>query len=142
MKWGRRKPQGPEVLRALLPLQNPTRVGTITGGQVLRQSLFLGYADRHQVENIVPAERANIMTSEIEGATGYHRVVLDIDMHAELIPSSSPDHFHLVIDKVVKQDKYFALLNALADAGVVEEGYARASLARGYSAIRVPWVRK
>jgi hypothetical protein len=140
VRW--RKPRGVDVLRSLLPLQNPRRDGTITGGQVLRRSLFLGYADRHQVEDVVGIEQANIMTSEIEGAPGYHRVVLDIDMHAELIPSSSPDHFHLVIDKVIEKDKYFELLNALANAGVIEEGYARASLVRGYSAIRVPWVRK
>lgn len=31
---------------------------------------------------------------------------------------------------------------ALAAAGIIEQGYANASIARGYSAIRPPWEKK
>ena len=35
-----------------------------------------------------------------------------------------------------------ALLTAMADCGIVEEGYVRASYAKGFSAVRVPWLAK
>lgn len=31
---------------------------------------------------------------------------------------------------------------AMRDAGILEEGYVAASRMRGYSAIRLPWVKK
>ena len=33
-------------------------------------------------------------------------------------------------------------LTAMADCGIVEEGYARASYEKGFSAVRVPWLAK
>jgi len=38
--------------------------------------------------------------------------------------------------------KLGALLVALAEAGVIEEGYLKASLERGHTALRLPWVKK
>lgn len=71
-----------------------------------------------------------------------HRPVLDLDLPAQLIPSSTPGHFHLYLDVEVPHRAYMALLDALAVAGVIEEGYRNASRERGYTAARLPWVRK
>lgn len=84
---------------------------------------------------------ADIITSEIEGSD-KHKVILDIDFGAQLIPSSTPGHFHLYLDKEVEWSKFKTLLSALAKAGIVEHGYADASINRGYSAVRLPWVEK
>lgn len=67
-----------------------------------------------------------------------HRPVLDIDFPAALVPSATPGHFHLYLDKVLSHDKYMFLLNALAEVGIIEEGYERASQERGYSSARLP----
>lgn len=67
-----------------------------------------------------------------------HRPVLDIDMNAALIPSATPGHFHLYIDKLVPWDAYEKLLQAMADCGIIEQGYADASIERGYSSARLP----
>ena len=39
-------------------------------------------------------------------------------------------------------EQYVAILEALANAGVVEQGYYRASLLRKGTHLRLPWVRK
>ncbi len=39
-------------------------------------------------------------------------------------------------------DTYVTMLDALAYAGIIEPGYAEASKARGFSAVRLPWVSK
>ena len=71
-----------------------------------------------------------------------HRPVLDIDFPAALVPSTTPGHFHLYLDRLMSWRMYEQLLEALADAGIIERGYATASTERGYSSVRLPWVSK
>jgi hypothetical protein len=73
---------------------------------------------------------------------GNHRPVLDIDFPAALIPSSTPGHFHLYLDKQLTTTQYMKLLDALAESGIIERGYASVSEARGYTSARLPWVKK
>src|SRR5579872_4116295 len=80
-------------------------------------------------------EEANLLgsycTTMREGGkeVEIHMPVLDIDFPCELIPSSTPGHFHLLINKAIRWPKYAELLEALASAGVIEYGYAKASIA-------------
>lgn len=67
-----------------------------------------------------------------------HRPVLDLDIGAALIPSATPGHFHLYIDKLIPWSVYEQLLIALGDCGIIEPGYMQASLDRGYSSARLP----
>jgi hypothetical protein len=71
-----------------------------------------------------------------------HKVVLDIDLRAVLVPSSTPDHSHLFIDHTMSWRKYVRLLRALSDAGIVEPGYVKAAERRGFTTVRLPWIRK
>jgi hypothetical protein len=88
-------------------------------------------------------EEANVMTSEVAGTEGLlHKPVLDIDMPAKLIPSSTPGHFHLYIDHAMPWGRYAELLRALAAAGLIQEGFAESSIQRGYSVVRLPWIKK
>lgn len=107
------------------------------------------WTDSEQMENTaIPPEAtmadANIVTSRFGNGQARHVVVLDIDRPAWLVRSSTPGHFHLYIDVPggVPHETYMALLGTLADAGVVEYGYARASQARGFSSARFPWIKK
>lgn len=86
-------------------------------------------------------ETADIVTSHDPGLN-RHRPVLDIDFPVSVIPSSTPGHHHLYIDKPMEWTRYQLLLEALADAGVIEQGYANVSIARGYTSVRLPWVKK
>lgn len=91
-------------------------------------------------------DHANVVSSlRLDGSDfeePYHAVALDLDIPAYLVPSSTPGHSHLYIDAKVPHHRYMALLSALADAGVIERGYADVSIKRGRSDLRLPWVEK
>lgn len=85
--------------------------------------------------------KAHIVLSH-DGATGLHRPVLDIDFPIHVEPSSTEGHFHLYLDKAMPWDQYARFLSALADAGIIERQYASVSRERGYTSVRLPWIRK
>lgn len=74
--------------------------------------------------------------------TKYHALLLDLDVPAYLVPSTTPGHSHLYVDVAINEDDYFELLDMLADCGVIEEGYAIASKRKGGTFLRLPWVKK
>ena len=71
-----------------------------------------------------------------------HYPVLDIDIPAHLVPSSTPGHSHLYIDAPLTGRQLWALCDALAEVGILQPGYVRACKTRGYTSVRLPWVRK
>lgn len=100
--------------------------------------------DKGEVPNLVmaygqPGDPNAIMVASTEPE---HALLLDLDVPAYLVPSSTPGHSHLYIDVRIPQSKYMALLLALADAGVIEKGYQLASETRGATALRLPWIKK
>lgn len=119
-------------------------------GNVLRHSnRIAGDYDSQEDERLVTGkvDHANLLTSELDtsafpGMPAMHRPVLDIDWDVTLLPSTTTGHHHLLINRAITWDQYRALLTALATAGIIEEGFAGASQARGYSAVRLPWVKK
>lgn len=96
----------------------------------------------YDVSEAVTEEDANSFSSHIVGRPGFHAPVLDIDFQAELVPSSTPGHFHLYLEKQVHWEKYKKLLLALEDCGIISKGYARASITRGATYVRKPGVYK
>jgi len=98
----------------------------------------------------VPLEPGYYAGTQLEGMESKHhradrdshKPILDIDFPAKLVPSSTEGHFHLYLDKELSWEQYEKLLRALADAGIIEQGYANASIERRYSAARLPWVKK
>ncbi len=94
------------------------------------------------VEETFSLDNADIVSSAFSYPSNQHMVVLDIDVPATLVPSSTPGHSHLYIDAPMDWDVYSALLDALGDAGILEPGYVGASKARGFTAVRLPWVSK
>jgi hypothetical protein len=101
-----------------------------------------GYVPAENYRPTTDLDEATVITSEVAGKPGTHKIVLDIDLPAQLIPSSTPGHFHLYIDHEVDEGAFWPLLDALVDAGLVEPGYRGASQMRGFTAARLPWVRK
>lgn len=89
----------------------------------------------------VSESEANLVTSAT-GNGDWHLPVIDLDVPHRLEPSSTPGHSHLYIDVPVKWDDYVALLNELANAGIVEFGYVEASKAKGATMVRKPGVTK
>jgi hypothetical protein len=90
---------------------------------------------------------ANLITSLVSqrdpNAESLHKVVVDVDrMPVKALESSTPGNYHLYIDKAMRWPTYTKLLNVLEEAEIIETGYLNATLARGYSTLRLPWVKK
>lgn len=106
----------------------------------------VGSSDPSVFEDVSASVADAHVVSSLRGGdpTGRHAVVLDIDHPAWLVESSTPGHFHLYIDVPggIPDHNYRTLLNVLAVCGVIEEGYKEASLARGHSDVRLPWIKK
>lgn len=92
---------------------------------------------------MVDIGKADVVSSLHNSGSG-HALVIDIDHPSWLVRSTTPGHFHLYVDVPggITDAKYRRLLGALADAGVVERGYYEASVARGHSDVRLPWIKK
>lgn len=94
------------------------------------------------VQLTADADEANVITSISSSDPRNHKLVLDIDIPAVLIPSSTSGHFHLLIDKELTWSKYEKLLDALATAEVITPEYADHSKRKGFTAVRLPWIKK
>ena len=108
-----------------------------------RNEYVQGKDDR---EPTVDLDQANVVSSlqsgTEPGSRAQHYPVLDLDLPAVLVPSPTPGHSHLYIDLPIPDDTYWRLCDALVDAGVLQEGYVSACKSRGYTSVRLPWVRK
>lgn len=84
---------------------------------------------------------ANLVSSLCDD--GFHRPAIDIDIPCRYVESSTPGHGHLYFDELsLPWEKYCKLLDALVDAGIVEEAYYEVSLARGQTLLRKPGIQK
>lgn len=88
----------------------------------------------------VPKREATLVSSKL--VDGQHAPALDIDLPCRLVPSTTEGHFHLFIDKPMSWRRYKALLKALKNAGVIEEGYYGASVRRRMTMLRMPHIKK
>ena len=88
----------------------------------------------------VPLDEANLVAS-LRG-DGLHSPAFDIDSPVHVIPSSTPGHHHLYLERPITWRTYRRLLRALHRAGYVESGVYWRSLDRGATFLRLPWIRK
>lgn len=97
---------------------------------------------RNKLTEVQDPKEADIISSTVPGPGNWHTVMIDLDIPAHLVPSSTEGHSHLYIDFPMKWEQYTKLLDALAEAGIVEPGYVGASKERGFTSLRLPWVKK
>lgn len=131
------------IVAILLPEESePIRTYPNEVPRVLRKSELKSVAEYNGAsEPVVDLDKANIITSA-SPVGDQHYPVLDLDVPAHLIPSSTPGHSHLYIDHPVSQIQLWDICEAMADAGILEQGYFKASRKRGYTAVRLPWIKK
>lgn len=105
--------------------------------------------DISEARPIVPVKQADVLTSEVDQSNitwhsqqDLHKPVLDLDFPAKLLDSSTPGHHHLLIDKELTWEQYEKLLDVLAEVGILQQGYVNASKERGFTCVRLPWVKK
>lgn len=98
--------------------------------------------DQGIIEETSSLDEAHIVSSQFRGDVRLHMLAIDLDVPAALVPSTTPGHSHLFIDAPMSWKQYERVLDALRGAGILENGYVAAAKARGFSAVRLPWVRK
>ena len=90
----------------------------------------------------VPAGKApNVITSMATvtfGDENTHLPCIDLDFPCSLVPSQTPGHYHLFLNKRITWEQYVPILRALADAGILQKGYVEGSIKRKATAVRVP----
>ena len=105
-----------------------------------------GGEDRPATEDLAAANViSSISRGEVPAHVGgrpRHWPVLDLDIPAVLVPSSTPGHSHLYLDVEMNDEQFWAMCDALVEAGVLQPGYVSACKSRGYTSVRLPWVRK
>jgi hypothetical protein len=87
---------------------------------------------------IKKTDRVNLIGSEI--SPGLHAPVFDVDFPIRALPSRTPGHYHLYIDKVLTWQDYGKLLKTLSEVGIIEKGYADAAFEKGGTYVRLPKV--
>lgn len=114
---------------------------TLAGGD---SNSFDGEPDRKKI--LVPLGEANIVGSELisreDPEYSIHKPVLDIDMPLWVKESTTPGHFHLIIDKEMTWRDYRKLLITMQEVGILEKGFVDAAISRKASWIRTPWTQK
>jgi hypothetical protein len=109
-----------------------------------------GWRERRVPGQVHPDERpvellgeANAITSMVARSGGeWHRPLLDLDIPASLVPSSTPGHSHLYIAQTISWDQMAGLLRAFGHAGLIAPASVRLAMEQGYTALRLPWVHK
>lgn len=92
-----------------------------------------------------PLEPALLVESNLvcsDRDDGLHIPMLDLDMPAMLLKSSTYGHYHLYIDKPMTWENYEKLLDVLGEVGILEPGYVAVSKRRKRTQLRTPWTKK
>lgn len=98
-----------------------------------------GYCSCPEDLTTVTEGEADLICSDVEHSEGLaHRPVIDLDFPCQLVPSATPGHFHLYIDKTISWSQFEQVLFAMTRAGLVQKGYLDATRRRGYAAVRHP----
>lgn len=105
--------------------------------------------DGLDVEKLIeelPLGNSNSVSSKIKNEpfapAGWHLPVLDFDFNVWASESSTPGHYHVILDKPMSWEKYKKLLEVMADCGLLEQGFLNASIEREASWVRTPWTDK
>jgi hypothetical protein len=91
-------------------------------------------------------EDANLLTSRIEATIDTeeekHFIIMDVDHEAELIPSSTPGHYHLYIYHEVTKEQLDKFVAVAREIGLIQQGIVRGYKERGVLCLRKPGVVK
>ena len=104
-----------------------------------------GEIDKHYKEiddepSLAKVGYANLVSSRCSlggSLGGTHAPAIDIDFPVYAVPSRTPGHTHLYIDKVMTWEQYEKLLDAMVECGIVEEGFRDVGVMRKETLLRI-----
>lgn len=124
-----------------LPVRIMNHVRHLLGSRRVLRSIELdGLHDPgHRVGWI---REANVITSEDRHDPNLRYLTLDLNTPHIFVASSTKGHHHLLFGNPISREGELEILEVLARHGVIQQGYYRSNVIRGWSAIRLPWVTK
>ena len=72
-------------------------------------------------DNLRPPEKGHELLVSSLTENGLQAPVIDLDLPCRLVESSTKGHYHLYIDKEIHIDQYIKIIDALVEAGIVQE---------------------
>jgi hypothetical protein len=108
------------------------------GYRTLLKAVKDGKRPGDTVLGVSTREDADLVSSQSAWEAGVHYPLLDIDLPAQLVPSSTEGHFHLYLEKPMQWGDYVFLLKALEHVGVLQKGFVRCAIERGRTQCRLP----
>ena len=84
--------------------------------------------------------RANIISSRGKDEMNY--LMLDIDDNAEVWPSTTPGHYHIVFKEPFNKRDFENVVETLHSAGIIARGNYNQYRTDGALYLRTPWVKK
>lgn len=140
-------PPGPP--EPTVPPEPPREVPSTLRHQMLVTREFTGgydYFPYTYTQAVVTSDvnEAEMISSRLadDGGRARHAPILDLDVPATLIASSTTGHSHLYLDVPMSWRAYKRVLRALAKAGVIEKSWCRASISGRATLLSPPWRRK
>jgi len=108
------------------------------------------YEQEDTAPKLTKKDDANLISSELDypydsavpADEHLHAPTLDIDFPIQCYESSTPGHYHLLIERPMTWKQYKKFLYALMKAGIIEEGYYKASIKKGGSFLRKKGTKK
>lgn len=105
------------------------------------ENLGEGYAVDNKHNYVTKLSEANLISSQI-GTSSKHRVILDLDFPAALVPSSTPGHSHLYLDKQLTEGEMEKLIHVLHEVGIIAQGNLNQWSRFKALFLRLPWIKK
>ena len=108
---------------------------------IVDEPMALSLLKYRQYEDRQPSdEDANVVSSHL--STGLRAPIIDLDFPHQYIPSTTPGHGHLYLNRPISRWREIILLWGLYMGGVIEKGYFIWSIRRGGTFVRRPGVMK
>lgn len=85
----------------------------------------------------VPDNTGNLVTSKSQFGRS-HYPMLDLDLPHQYFPSATPGHGHLYLNIPMTWGECIELMEVLEKLYIIQEGWKRRSIERGYMALRHP----
>lgn len=104
---------------------------------------FQTYSDSYGDSSVRPVrddEEGDLLGSLT--TNGTHAPCIDLDFDCDLVPSSTPGHYHLMINQEMPWDQYRKLLDAFFETGLIDRGWYTQSIRDQCSMVRQPGVWK
>ena len=129
---------GHDLHKPVLDIDLPCSVESVHDGYALR--LGVSWKASQALALAEALEAAGLGVTGV--AVSPERASVLMAARAFVVPSTTPGHGHLYVDKLMDWPTYQKLLNKLVELEVLEPGYVGASEDRGWTCVRLPWVRK